>query len=169
MNTSAKSLLPLVTASFLFASCGTLALADDGGIPVPSRDRSEAAKSFNVMFTPVPYRRAVQSQRPVVVSSFTRTQTRHDVENRSQNTPLHTGTIEFLKQAVLGRVAEHKAGQNSDLLVPEPQDLEVTNAPARRASSASLSSGSSTYRSSKSIRKREPVNFYSTAGVRAFH
>ncbi len=173
MNTSTTILLPLVTSMLLLSSNGSSATAADLTVTSPSTVKTTAlskfASSANVMFTPVPYRRTVATSRPVMVANLRVEQAGDSVEHRHSVVTRPTETVEFVKQAVLKRIADYKAGQVKDLLVPEPRELEPGIRPTTNSSQASVAIESKPYLSSNSVRNRRPINFHSTVGIRTFH
>jgi hypothetical protein len=173
MNTSTTILLPLITSMCLLTSNGASAIAADTNVTSPSMIRtttpSEFASSTTALFTPVPYRRSVRTSSPVRVASLQSEQVRHsDKQPRLADTRT-TGTVGFVKQAVLQRVAEHKASQTKDLFVPQPRDLELRVPTTTGSSELSVAIDSRPYVPSQSARNRKPIDFHSTVGIRAFH
>lgn len=80
-----------------------------------------------------------------------------------------TATIEFVKEAVLKRVAEYKASQVEDILVPLPPAFDPEIRPTTSSSHLSAVIDSRPYVASESNRNRTPVNFHSTVGARRFN
>ena len=162
MNNPSQLLLPVFATSFLLSSIATPVIAEDVTRPA-------ITAPVVVRFTPVPYRRTIQTDARVRVASFTK-----EVATLRQPEVTHIDhqvveTFDLVKTALLQRVEDYKANQPIDVLVPAPRDLEPGSNLMFAATRVTSTPKSQPYTPRTVIQNREPVRFHSAAAVRSVY
>ena len=177
MNISTMILLPLASVSILLSTNAVPVIAADATVPAMSTTQSSnhtaSARPLNVRFTPVPFRRTVGTPHPVMVASLSKEPAGSDREpGHEQNryaTVRPNGTFELIRNFVTKRVASYQANQKSDLLVPQPRDLEPSTDARSTVRQESIKLSAQPFSPAASIRNRKHIDSFTTMGIRTFH
>lgn len=173
MNNSTLMSLPFTTALIILSSNSSFVLAGDAFVPQPPVLRTasftQSSETTTLRFTPVPYRRSVQTDAPIRVASLPVEKTVRTADARHAAIDLPSGLVEQIGNQIQKRIEEYQASQPMDLMVPLPRGIDPALESVTSVGNSTVAVKPDSYTQPKAPRTRMPIDFYSTVGQRSLY